>query len=105
MTDAGARFLTEFGADLRRGKRTFCRPCLDWSERRYHVAGLVGAQIWRRCLDLGWLIRERDSRALRLTAAGKTGLSETLGIDLTCEGLERSKQIKVPRAAEVRLRA
>ena len=66
VTDAGARFLSEFGADLRsRGKRIFCRPCLDWSERRYHVAGLVGAEIWRRCLDLGWLIRERDSRALR----------------------------------------
>src|SRR5499425_3558690 len=83
VTDAGARFLTEFGADLRaRGKRIFCRPCPDWSERRYHVAGLVGAEIWRRCLDLGWLVRERDSRALRLTAAGKTGLSHTFGVDL-----------------------
>src|SRR6516162_3068012 len=106
VTDAGARFLTEFGADLRsRGKRIFCRPCLDWSERRYHVAGLVGAEIWRRCLGLGWLMRERDSRALRLTAAGKTGLSETFGIDLTSEGLDGSKQIKVLSAAEVRLRA
>ena len=106
VTDAGARFLTEFGADLRaRSKRIFCRPCLDWSERRYHVAGLVGAEIWRRCLGLGWLMRERDSRALRLTAAGKTGLSETFGIDLTSEGLDGSKQIKVLSAAEVRLRA
>jgi DNA-binding transcriptional ArsR family regulator len=106
VTDAGARFLTEFGADLRvRGKRIFCRPCLDWSERRYHVAGLVGAGIWRRCLDLGWLIRERDSRALRLTAAGKTGLSDRFGVDLTKEGLDRSKEIKVASAADVRLRA
>jgi hypothetical protein len=104
VTDVGARFLTEFGADLRaRGKRIFCRPCLDWSERRYHVAGLVGAEIWRRCLGLGWLMRERDSRALRLTAAGKTGLSEAFGVDLTSEGLDGSKQIS--RAAEVRLRA
>jgi hypothetical protein len=106
VTDAGARFLTEFGANLRpRGKRIFCRPCLDWSERRYHVAGLVGAEIWRRCLDLGWLIRERDSRALRLTAAGKIGLSDTFGIDLTKEGLDRSKEIKVASAAEAPLRA
>jgi len=106
VTDAGACFLTEFGADLRaRGKRIFCRPCLDWSERRYHVAGLVGAEIWRRCLGLGWLARERDSRALRLTAAGKRGLSETFGIDLTSEGLERSKEIKVASVAGVRLRA
>ena len=106
MTDAGARFLTEFGANLRsRGKRIFCRPCLDWSERRYHVAGLVGAEIWRRCLDLGWLIRERDSRALRLTAAGKTGLFDMFGVDLSREGLERSKQIDLASAAKVRLRA
>ena len=106
VTQAGTRFLSGFGADLRsQGKRIFCRPCLDWSERRYHVGGLVGAEIWRRCLALGWLIRERDSRALRLTAGGKTGLSEVFGVDLTNAGLERVKQIDVPSAAEVRLRA
>ncbi len=91
MTAAGARFLTGFGADVSsRGKRIFCRPCLDWSERRYHVAGLVGAQIWRRCLELGWLTRQRDSRALRLTAAGKSGLLDSFGVELTHEGQERS---------------
>jgi hypothetical protein len=56
-------------------------------------------------LDLGWLIRERDSRALRLTAAGKTGLFNTFGVDLSREGLERSKQIDLATAAKVRLRA
>jgi DNA-binding transcriptional ArsR family regulator len=91
VTESGARLLTGFGADLRpRGKRIFCRPCLDWSERRYHVAGLVGTEIWRRCLELGWLTRERDSRALRLTEAGKTGLLNAFGVDLTNEGQERS---------------
>src|SRR5262249_28129249 len=106
VTDAGARFLTEFGADLRaRSKRIFCRPCLDWSERRYHVAGLVGAQIWRRCLELGWLIRERDSRALRLTAVGKTGLFDTFGVELSREGLEGSQQVDVAAAARERWRA
>jgi hypothetical protein len=65
----------------------------------------VGAEIWRRCLDLGWLVRERDSRALRLTAAGKTGLFDTFGVDLSREGLERSKQIDLASAAKVRLRA
>jgi hypothetical protein len=50
-------------------------------------------------------MRERDSRALRLTAAGKIGLSDTFGIDLTSEGLDGSKQIRVVSAAEVRLRA
>jgi DNA-binding transcriptional ArsR family regulator len=84
VTPAGNAFLCDFGADLtaKRGRRLFCRPCLDWSERRYHVAGLVGAEIWRRCLELGWLARERDSRALRLTAAGTAGLRDTFGLDL-----------------------
>jgi DNA-binding transcriptional ArsR family regulator len=86
VSDAGVRFLTGFGADLSpRGKRLFCRPCLDWSERRYHVAGLVGTEIWRRCLELRWLIRERDSRALRLTPAGKAGLLDAFGVDLANE--------------------
>jgi|RhiMetdeSRZDD1v2_1073273.scaffolds.fasta_scaffold944452_1 DNA-binding transcriptional ArsR family regulator len=106
VTQAGMRFLTGFGAELRpQGKRIFCRPCLDWSERRYHIAGLVGGEIWRRCLALGWIMRERDSRALRLTAAGKMGLSETFGLDLTSTGLDRLRQADVPSATEGRLRA
>jgi hypothetical protein len=84
VTPAGTRFLTNFGADLDlRSKRIFCRPCLDWSERRYHVAGLVGAEILRRCLELGWVRRERDTRALRLTTAGRAGLIDVFGVDLT----------------------
>jgi hypothetical protein len=64
------------------GRRIFCRACLDWSERRYHVAGLVGAEIWRRCLELGWVTRQRDTRAVRVTPAGRRGLRETLGVKL-----------------------
>jgi DNA-binding transcriptional ArsR family regulator len=55
VTKAGARFFTRFGAELNPqsgSRRIFCRACLDWSERRYHVAGFVGAEIWRRCLEL-----------------------------------------------------
>jgi len=49
LTPAGVRLLTAFGADLAPpgSRRIFCRPCLDWSERRYHVAGHVGAEICR----------------------------------------------------------
>src|SRR5262245_5510293 len=85
VTDAGLGFLADFGADLTpkpRTRRIFCRPCLDWSERRYHLAGTVGTAIWRRCQELGWLVRERDSRALRITADGRAGLSQTFGVDL-----------------------
>jgi len=93
VTDAGARFLTAFGADVTsksRSKRIFCRPCLDWSERRYHLAGLVGAEICRRLLELGWLMRERDTRAVRVTPAGRVGLNDTFGLDLGGDGRARS---------------
>jgi DNA-binding transcriptional ArsR family regulator len=85
VTEAGQRFLCDFGADLTsasRSRRIFCKPCLDWSERRYHVAGHVGAEIQRRCVALGWLTRERDSRALHLTGAGRAGLHDIFGVDL-----------------------
>jgi DNA-binding transcriptional ArsR family regulator len=92
LTPSGLAFLAGFGADLSpRGKRIFCRPCLDWSERRHHIAGLVGTAIWRRCLELGWLVRERDSRVLKLTAAGKAGLSDTFGLELTKDGQSHPK--------------
>jgi hypothetical protein len=79
----------------RRGKRLFCRPCLDWSERRYLVAGLVGTEIWRRCLELRWLTRERDSRALRLTAAGKAGLLDVFGVDFADEAQAPARKAAV----------
>ena len=84
VTDAGSKFLREFGVDLiSPSKRIFCRPCLDWSERQYHLAGLVGSEIWRRCVELGWLVRGRDTRAVRVTPAGRTGLYQAFGLDLT----------------------
>ena len=51
VTSSGGRFLSAFGADLRpRTRRIFCQPCLDWSERRYHLKGLVGARILDRSI-------------------------------------------------------
>lgn len=87
VTAAGARLLSAFGVELAppAGRRIYCRPCLDWSERRYHIAGHVGAEICRRCLELGWIARRRDSRALRLTPIGASGLAETFGVTLADE--------------------
>ena len=89
LTARGRTFLGAFGADLTAkpgGRRIFCRACLDWSERRYHVAGLVGAELFRRMVELGWLARQRESRALRVTPAGRRGLRDLLGVTLEHDG-------------------
>jgi DNA-binding transcriptional ArsR family regulator len=83
ITDSGAAFLADFGVDLaalRAKRRTLCRPCLDWTERRLHIGGTVGAAIARRCFDLDWLTRMRDSRALAITPAGRRGLAGKFGL-------------------------
>ncbi len=82
VTECGHAFLSGFGAEPGPGKRIFCRPCLDWSERRPHIAGRLGAALAARCLDLGWIARQRDSRAVTITAAGAQGFAETFGICL-----------------------
>jgi DNA-binding transcriptional ArsR family regulator len=85
VTQSGVAFLAEFGIDLaaaRSRRRIFCRPCLDWTERRPHLGGSVGAVLAQRCFDLGWLERRRDSRALTITPAGRRGLSDTFGFSL-----------------------
>jgi DNA-binding transcriptional ArsR family regulator len=108
VTDAGARFLIGLGADLTstaRGRRIFCKPCLDWSERRYHIAGQVGAEICRLCLERGWLRRERDTRALRLTASGRHGLIGAFGVDLAQLGGRKPRPADVPAPGKALVRA
>lgn len=88
LMPSGERFLCGFGAALgeRSGsRRIFCQPCLDWTERRYHLKGLVGAAILQRLLELGWFERVPGSRALRLTAAGKAGLAEVFRVEFESE--------------------
>jgi DNA-binding transcriptional ArsR family regulator len=83
VTESGRRFFREFGIDLdagRRGRRPLCRTCLDWSERRPHLAGWIGAKLRERCFDLGWIRPVADSRALSVTAAGEAGFEATFGI-------------------------
>jgi DNA-binding transcriptional ArsR family regulator len=82
VTDQGRAFLRDFGAEPASGKRVFCRPCLDWSERRPHIAGRLGAALATRCMEIGWIARQRDSRAVTITPAGATGFADTFGIEL-----------------------
>src|SRR5690348_3264341 len=82
VTEQGARFLDSFGAAPVPGRRVFCRPCLDWSERRPHLAGRLGAALACRCFELGWIARQRDTRAVAITSAGRDGFHATFGIAL-----------------------
>ena len=85
VTPTGMEFLTRLGVDLaaaRAKRRVFCRPCLDWTERRPHIGGAVGAALARRCFELKWIEQVRDSRALAITSAGRRGLVEAFGLSL-----------------------
>lgn len=90
VTPAGEKLLGGFGVvveEARQGRRTFCRPCLDWSERRPHLAGALGAGLANRCFDLGWIARIPDSRALKISAKGERGFAEVFGVTLDAENL------------------
>lgn len=79
LTAAGRRFCADFGIDLaplQQLRRPLCRPCLDWSMRRSHLAGALGAALLERCLQLGWARRARGSRVIEFSAAGERALRQ-----------------------------
>lgn len=84
-TSKGARRLADLGIDVEgaaEGRRAFARRCLDWSERRHHLAGALGAAIATRFFELGWIERTPSSRAVRVTEAGRTALARELSVGL-----------------------
>ena len=86
LTPAGLQWFTQLGidvAELKAQRRIFTRQCLDWSERRPHLAGSLGAALLTSLLKLGWLRKTRNSRALVVTGLGEKQLSESLRLTLS----------------------
>jgi DNA-binding transcriptional ArsR family regulator len=88
VTDQGSRFLAELGVDLfhaTRQRRRFCRTCLDWTERRPHIAGAVGAALANRCFELGWTRRAKLNRGVLITPAGHSGFQKFFDLKLPAD--------------------
>ncbi len=85
VSDRGIAALKSFGVEvesLRGKRRAFARRCLDWSERRAHIGGALGAAFLARCETKGWLKTRVGSRSVVITDAGRKGLSKSFGVVL-----------------------
>ncbi|QMU72903.1 helix-turn-helix transcriptional regulator [Streptacidiphilus sp. P02-A3a] len=83
LTGDGRDWLRELGIVLPpTGRRPPVRSCLDWTERRPHLAGAVGAALCAHALDSGWITRVGTGRAVALTAPGRRALHTRLGLPL-----------------------
>lgn len=77
LTEDGERFFSQQGIDvaaLRHRRRPLCLACLDWSVRRHHLAGALGAAILNRCFALGWARPQKGTRGVVFSASGERSL-------------------------------
>jgi hypothetical protein len=88
LTPAGIEGCAALGLDvaaLKKQRRRFACPCLDWSERRAHLGGALGAALLRLALDKGWVEQDLDSRALAVPTAGRKRIEAAFGTRLGVE--------------------
>jgi DNA-binding transcriptional ArsR family regulator len=98
VTPSGEAFFAKFGIDLsnaRKNRRVFCRPCVDWSERRPHLAGAVGAALASRLMDLDWIKRKRDTRAIAITPIGWANIERTFDCSLHDHTAHKRPELRV----------
>lgn len=84
ITDFGRLELRKLGIELHEQKRSrpLCRACLDWSERRWHIGGAVGAALANRCFELGWTERQSGTRAVTITRSGAKAFQQLFGLSV-----------------------
>ncbi|GEB34085.1 MULTISPECIES: helix-turn-helix transcriptional regulator [Brevibacillus] len=88
LNEAGKSKLRSLGVEVEsspKSRRRFARQCLDWSERRHHLAGSLGASLTNRLFELGWIERIPGGRAVRVTPKGTSGFIAEFGLDVTGE--------------------
>lgn len=103
LTDEGDRFLRSLDVDLdaarqrassRGTRRMFCRTCLDWSERRHHIGGALGAALFQCYLEHGWIRRIAGSRAVTVTPHGRLAIQEAFSL---CASPKSARSIPITR--------
>ena len=86
VTSRGAKAFESLGIDIaltRKQRRRFAYACVDWSERRPHLGGALGADVLNLALKRKWVQQELDSRALRVTSLGRRELQSRFGLSLS----------------------
>ncbi|ALP36332.1 ArsR family transcriptional regulator [Paenibacillus sp. 28ISP30-2] len=85
VTEKGRAFFADFQIDLeatKKKRRSFSYKCIDWSERRHHLAGALGNALLDRLLELNWIQRLPKTRAIYITADGERGFKEVFSIEI-----------------------
>jgi DNA-binding transcriptional ArsR family regulator len=80
LSPAGARFFEGVGLSPASPRWPTGKPCLDWTERRYHLGGRLGAVLTEQLFAMKWIARKGDGRVVRVTAKGSTELARQLGV-------------------------
>jgi hypothetical protein len=86
VTSAGESFFISLGVDLdavRHRQRSFSRACLDWTERRHHLGGALGAALLDSFLRRRWVVRNARDRSLQVAPGGAGDIGSTFGFDVS----------------------
>lgn len=88
ITPKGETFFKDFGInllELKKQRRTFAKPCLDWSERKHHLSGSLATAVLNKMLELDWIRKIANSRAIMITSKGKKEFNDKLNLSIQNE--------------------